>query len=315
MTLSTIQPSNLASRRDLFLLCHKPQVTELIRENSSLCGDVAGMIADYVTGHEHCFGVEEWKKYYGVSPENPCDLPFSGIQVASRKVTMMVREHMGINKDVAGIIAGYVIDAEYCWGAEGFYDFWHGPDPIDPTKQRCETHHMPFICPERVIRVIDDRTHEVFPYNFETLQRLMQNPITGRPSRLVDTKALRQHLTTEPGPLTWEVARMDVVARDLPYDKQMEFIARLAGGYECESSGIDLATRCATEHSRTGERHLGDLTGAEKRFTYGRCKERVKYGETFYQMIVGGFAPSGLRVRNSLCYNCDKFGVVLLRKF
>jgi len=108
---------------------------------------------------------------------------------------------------------------------------------------------------------------------------------------------------------------MDVVARDLPYDKQMEFIARLAGGYECESSGIDLATRCATEHSRTGERHLGDLTGAEKGFTYGRCKERVKYGETFDQMVVGVFTPGSLFVCGLYYYDEDAFvGVVLLRK-
>jgi hypothetical protein len=248
---------------------------------------------------------------------------------------LKLEETTGLIKDVAGLVAGYAVDIIDRFGAEEwmryyrvdvgpepelsdeFYDWWLSPDVIEPDKLNCDTHLPPVLRPQYVRKAALN-----IPLTLDTLGYLAQHPKEGPPSRYdYDTVALWRHGNTKAGPARWLVMRKDVFARDQSYNRQKECIQKLnaiGANYDEMPSGLDLATILFVTHANTGgDRHFGDATGKEDRWTFSRCRERVQLSDRScfsLPMIVGGFAPGGLRV---CCYDVDgeDFGVAALRKF
>src|SRR5689334_16050439 len=77
-----------------------------------------------------------------------------------RPVAGQISALSGLTQDVAGIAADYITGvtrigtfARNFWEQRGidtgqvrpihrkFYEYWHGPDPVDPTLRVCDTHY------------------------------------------------------------------------------------------------------------------------------------------------------------------------------
>jgi hypothetical protein len=289
----------------VFLESARPAIIKALNEH--LIPDLAKTIAGYAIQGK-AFMAEDWKRFYGVEVE----------------------------------------DLEL--GPE-FYDWWFQPDAEDPiwfdpkvkepTQLNCDTHFPPFLCPETLLETAElpppalrhrfasyvDRTD----YDLETLERLVQNPKEGHPSKFADDgAALEQNRKSKAGPSCYIVVRKELFARNLPTDKQREYMKQVNdktnAGYEVLPRALHLATAALVHHTVTGERYLGDATGMEKFSSYGRCEDKVKYRNLRYPVIVGGqvlFVPGvvgGLRPSGGLSlsyvdFDRDHIGVVGLRKF
>lgn len=248
-------------------------------ETTGLVSDVARLVADYAVPKIDHFGKEEWMRYYGVDVGPEPELP------------------------------------------DEFYEWWLSPDAIEPGKLNCETHLAPVLRPRWITETDAEGKKTLSCYSLRTLGRLVQHPQEGPPSQyMFDSQALEQHGNIKAGPARWLVMRKDVFARDQSCDQQKECIQKLntAGAdYDEMPSALDLATIVFATHVRTGgDRHLGDSTGKEGRWTFSRCKERIQFNENSYPLVVGGFAPGGLLVLR--CYGdyvSEYYGVAALRKF
>jgi hypothetical protein len=237
-------------------------------------------------------------------------------------------------KDVAEIVASYAVDKIDRFGKEewmryygvdvgpepglpdAFYKWWLSQDVIKPDKPNCDTHLPPVLRPQYVRKAALN-----IPLTFDTLGYLAQYPKEGPPSRYAfsDSQALQQHGNTKAGPTCWLVMRKGVFARNRSYAQQKKYIQKLnttGADYDEMPSALDLAAIIFATHVRTGgDRHLGDATGKEGRWTFSRCKERVKFWKSpSYPSAVGGYAPDGLGVGISDCDDKDD-GVAALRKF
>ena len=262
-------------RNSLVLKRHEHLVTAQILGTGHFPRVLAELIASYVTSNVDCFGAQEWQRYFG---------------------TNIVEPEPELNPDE-------------------FYNFWHGPDPIDPTKQVCETHLPPVLRP----RLVTDND-TAYQYSLYALSELIEKPQEGHPSSYdFDTRVFSQNGRTHAGPSCWVVMRKDVLSRNQPYPQQIEIIRNLnirtGAGYEEESSAIDLATVVSAHHVMTGERYLGDDTGMENRWTYARGKETITVNEDVHQIQVGGFSSRNGCICESFLKPSDMVGVVLLRKF
>lgn len=229
-----------------------------------------------------------------------------------RPVAGQISALSGLIQDVARIAANYITGvtrigafALNFWQSRGinpgqvrpinpeFYEYWHGPDPVDPTRRVCDTHHWPVWIPEGLSLATVERAGLRFDRN--------------------DSGALRQHKNTPTSGGYYAVMRKEVLGRKLPEAEQIRQLNR--AGYPDLAQAADVAAIIFAINQYDGSRWLGDNTGAENRCTYTRCVERVAFGESRYPLIVGGSAPSGVRVGGS--YDCvsEGFGVVALRKF
>jgi hypothetical protein len=188
-----------------------------------------------------------------------------------------------------GIVAGAVPHIDLA-----FYEYWYGPDPVDPTRRVCDTHHRPVWIPDNLSLA----TVEIAGLQFD-------------PS---DTEALRQHRNTLTSGGCYAVMRKEVLGRKLPELEQIQQLKK--AGYPGLPQAADVAAVLFAINQHDQSRWLGNYTGAEKRWTYTRCVERVAYGESSYALDVGGYAPSGVFVRDYLYdYDDEHIGVAALRKF
>lgn len=249
-----------------------------------LIPELANMVADYAI-QGRAFMAEDWKKFYGVEVES-----------------------LGLGPE--------------------FYDWWFSPDAADPiwtdpnvkkaAQLNCDTHLLPILCPEKVDQA---------DFDLETLDRLVQNPKEGPPSRLLDGggPAVKQNKNIKAGPSCYIVARKALFARNLPIHAQRQYMEELNknthAGYEVLPRALHLATAALVHHTVTGERFLGDVTGMEQRWSYGRCEDRIQYASSPHPhfVVVGGQQArvgdifGGLIVSESI--DLDSIGVVGLKKF
>jgi hypothetical protein len=217
--------------------------------------------------------------------------------------------------DVAEIAAKYITSEEKIgvfgpnfWQARGvnagavrpidpaFYDYWYGPDPVDPTRRVCETHHRPVWIPESLSLDIAAEAGLQFSHH--------------------NTDALGQHRNTSTRGEYYVVMRKEVLGRNLPEVEQIQQLN--TAGYPGLAQAADVAAVLFAINRYDGNRWLGDNTGAENRRTYTRCVERVAFTESKYPLVVGSFSPSGVRVKHSDCnfvYAHEDIGVAALRKF
>jgi hypothetical protein len=216
-------------------------------------------------------------------------------------------------RPVAGIVEDYITGggrirafARNFWQQRGidvgevrpinpeFYEYWHGPDPIDPTRRVCDTHHWPVWIPEGLSLATVERAGLRFDPN--------------------DNKALRQHRNTPTPGGYYAVMRKEVLGMDLPEAEQIQQLNR--AGYPGLAQAVDVAAVIFAINQYDGSRWLGDATGAENRRTFTRCVERVAFGEREYSSIVGAFAHFGMCIRNNR-YRYDEAGIgaVPLRQF
>ena len=195
--------------------------------------------------------------------------------------------------------------------------WWNAPDAIDvferlaAPRKNYETHLEPIWRPD----IVSEQ-----PYDLETLTNLVAHPLKGHPTTIDQGTEAYSHLKNTPaGPGCWLAVRKGVVARNLRYPEQVEYLdkvnAATGAGYERDNALLDLITAVAIPHVLRGERHLGDDTGMEGRWTYARSRDLVRYGENSYPSDVGGFAPSGVGVSYDDVYANELSGVVALRKF
>ncbi len=113
--------------------------------------------------------------------------------------------------------------------------------------------------------------------------------------------------------------RKKLLCRNLTYAQQVQYIQnvneRTHAGYEEELTAIDIATIVLAHHVLTGERYLGDFTGAESHPTYSCCKDSVKCDERVYPLIIGNFAIDNLNInRRRESGSSDRSGVTCTTK-
>lgn len=176
-----------------------------------------------------------------------------------------------------------------------FYDFWYGPDPLEPEKQAFETHIPPVFCP--------------ISLNLKVLNFFFGN-------RLENSLAYEQNKQKAADRTYWLVMRKDIFALGKRASEQIDLIKELnrktGANYEVRPSIVDLVCVVFARYAFKGERHLGDDTGEEKRKTYSRCLETILE----YPLVVGGFAPDTGMKFNIACRFLDSYiGTALLRKF
>jgi hypothetical protein len=229
--------------------------------------------------------------------------------IGDRPLTEQIRALSGLLPELAGITADYVTRigafARNFWREKGidvgqvrpinpeFYEYWHGPDPVDPTRRVCDTHHWPVWIPEGLSLATVERAGLRFDPN--------------------DTEGLQQHRNTPIRGGYYAVMRKEVLGRNLPEAEQIRQLNR--AGYPGLAQAADVAAVIFAINQYDRSRWLGDNTGAENRWTYTRCVERVAFGERRYPLVVGGSAPSGVCVPSNCGYDREHFGVVALRKF
>lgn len=206
--------------------------------------------------------------------------------------------------DVLGVSPGVVPALP-----EELIKWWYEPDAVDPEKQNCETHISPVY---RAEELGDPQTLDIMLTTLETLKKLgLGQKDEGDP--------YNQNKDKPAGPGAWLVLRKEVFARNKTPQEQFAYIKALnkktGSKYEEKPSAIDLAFVVFARYSYKGERYLGDDTGEEKRWTYSRCGETVRYGTTDYPLVVGGFGPGALNVVSIGFSAHEDDGVAGLRKF
>jgi hypothetical protein len=215
-----------------------------------------------------------------------------------------------------------------------FLKTYHGPNPVDPTKRVEDTCLMPTVVPERVMVV-----GRVFEFNLDLLGQLAEYPGgNGHKAKYAyDSEALQQHGTVKAERPSLCLQLRGVIGRNRPWSResenpdergQVQILRDLNArtGYGCEEGpdASQIAVALA-HHAATDERPLGDASGMEGRYTYGRTREIIRYRQSGYHMVSGGFsagaigplggsAPAELDV-SSLNFDCGNYGVGVLRKF
>jgi hypothetical protein len=204
-----------------------------------------------------------------------------------------------------------------------FYTFWYGPDPIDPSQRVCDTHLPPTLRPEYVTHI---ETKERQPFNLHVLAQLVQNPGPGERRTQFRAGLIENLIGETPArPAAWLIMRRGVLGRGHYFEILQEPIfalnVRTRAGYEVEPSVIDLSTVIFARYVDTGERHLGDETGAEGRPTscFTAMQGKSSLGTT-HRVSLGNFSPPGSQGSCGLDYlmtvNRDEnVGVALLILF
>jgi hypothetical protein len=126
---------------------------------------------------------------------------------------------------------------------QDLYDFWNGPDPVDPTQSVYETHTSPIFRSNRIsFGKLGFESAEWYRSIFEQFTKL----VADFPS--------------------WVVMRKGVLATDQTPDERKEFIKILncksGAGYEEVPSVLDLATIIFAQRAYTGERLLKDASSS-----------------------------------------------------
>jgi hypothetical protein len=167
-----------------------------------------------------------------------------------------------------------------------------------PGKSIKETHVLVRMPKGLTIKKLGELAKKYFPSNAEGYIYIW--------SAIVDE--LGDKPADEP---VWMLMTKNVLSgsRCKSYIKQKNIVAEFAKTarvpYEVPTI-LEAATCILAEYSRSGKRLFSD-----RPWIYTRCQDNVQG----YQMIVGGFAPAGLRVHISPYYDRNHIGVAALRKF
>ncbi len=214
-------------------------------------------------------------------------------------------------KDEATIVADYITGgkigafAQKFWEQKGirarfvrpidpnFYDFWHGPDPLDRDRKACDTHHWPVWIPEGLC--------------LATLERAGLRFIP-----TCDVKFERHRNTSTLGAY-YAVMRKDVLGRNLKEDAQIQQLKD--AGYSGLARAVDVAAVVFAIHQHDGSLCLAKGADARNRRTYALCKERVTFGEYEFPLMFGENDDSGLRVVLNGHVAPEHVGVAALREF
>lgn len=224
-----------------------------------------------------------------------------------------------LTKDTAGIVVSYLLSKENPFGApewkkyfgveiadppklhRGFYTWWFGRDPLDPTKQRCETHLPPVLRPKGMSLI--------------KLAELVKKPLEGNRTQLnIRIRTVIEIEKIEAGPACFIVLRRGLLERNQYYKAQVAAIktlnARTGVGYEPESSVIDLATAVFARYACTGQQWLPALN-------FSRAKEKPSDDVVclgYLRALMG--ADEGLNLGHS-CNGRggDHIGITCVRRF
>lgn len=229
-------------------------------------------------------------------------------------VLKLIRRNTGLLPELAEIVATYVtgetrigVFGPTFWQSRGinagavrpiaftFYGYWHGPDPVDPTRRVCDTHHRPVWIPKGV--------------SLADLERV------GLQLSPNDTAALRQHKNTSTHGEYYAVMRKEILGRNLHKNMQIEQLNR--AGYRGLARAAEVAAVIFAVNLHDGSRWLGNHTGAERRQTYTRCVEEFESYATGLRssLGVGDFNPFGLHVGCSKNGGAENIGVAAIRRF
>lgn len=272
------------STGDLSTLPLRSGSLEQIRNATHLTPLLVKMIHIYAID---CFGAEEWRRYFHVDVEQMPEL----------------------------------LSEEFC-------NFWYGPDPIDSTQRVCDTHLPPVFRPEFIIRRRIWKTSEfVLPtykthrYDLQVLHQLVRDRSRGLLSheglsRIPNCKIFGSSWRPQ-----WLVMRKDVIGRNHQFSTLQQFTEFLNGRtgahYEDMIFMIDLATVVFARNAATGERPLGDTTGAEGRLTMSFTSAQEQGArDDLYRFVLGGYSSNG-QLRVGLCGGTPskELGMALLRGF
>ncbi len=227
-------------------------------------------------------------------------------------VAKRVERGSGLMPVLAEIVAGYVqqigVFGPNFWRSVGvdagtvreidpaFSEFWEGPDPVDPTQRVYSTHHPPVWIPKGLtLATVEEAGLQFDPNDTEGLRVYRNRPVPGG---------------------YYAVMRKEVRGRNLSEDDQIQQLKR--AGYPGFPLAADVAAVILALHQYDGTRWLGDDTGAENRWTYTRCIERVQLCPPT-TLAIGGFWRPGVSVdyefRKEYYNKNGSLGVVGFRMF
>jgi len=173
--------------------------------------------------------------------------------------------------------------------------------PIWPDKKVHETHMLTLI-PKTVNGQL---------LTLKTLGELVQHPKQGGNVTSYSIFYPGGHENTPAGESHWVLMARDVIpdSRKKIYKEQVQLAQTYnKNGIEYEVPKLlDATVGIFMEYVQTGTRLFSDDP-----WTYTRCQEQ--YVNTGYQMVVGGFSASGLRVCRNDCDD-EIVGISLLQKF
>lgn len=167
-----------------------------------------------------------------------------------------------------------------------------------PGKNIRETHVLVRMPKGLTIKKLGELAKKYFPENIDGYKYIWSSIIDELGDKPADESV-------------WLLMTKDVLpgSRNKSYTQQKNIVAKLAETtrvpYQVPTV-LEAATCILAEYSRSGNRLF-----SESPWTYTRCQENF----LGYQVIVGGFAPSGLCVINPYGYDYDNIGVAALRKF
>ncbi len=123
-----------------------------------------------------------------------------------------------------------------------------------------------------------------------------------------------QHGDTRKGPSHWALMTKDVLpgSRSKRYAEQQAMVATLArtSRSSYEVPGVLDATACIFMNYLASPQDERLFLFGRNPWTFTRCQEQVQG----HPLVVGGFAPAGLKVYSNIC-NYELDGVAALRKF
>lgn len=227
--------------------------------------------------------------------------------------------------------------------------WWNSLDAITPFDTHgdpifnYETHYGFFYIPAqfRTLRNTE-------PLDLETFDLVAQKPKKGNPSRFAfDVEGIRQNKQIHAVSACWAAMRKEVLFRDKTLEAQRALMDKLNTETEAQMQALrvqfgtrygtltgtryenfpdllDLCVVVRTHYVKTGERLLGDNTGAEGERRYSVTQQQVVEAGNVYQVEVGGHSPSVFRSPShrssggllvSRMYSVLSSGVAGLRKF
>lgn len=292
---------------------------------------IINVVADYLSNYDHRIVFDR-------------DLPSICEQLDS-PIHEQLDSSTVMSSDLAQIVIDYLCNNDNPFGREEWnaigldpgpvpelpkelIDFWYGLDPIDKTKQVCETHIPPVYRPEKVYKI---KTSEELNISLAMFQEL------GFPFLLGRNRPFFQQLKNNTAGLAcWLLLRKGVLeeTRSRPVDRQVEVMkalnAKTHANYEELPSIIDLACVIFARYALKIERNLGDTTGEENQITRSRCAEMVKticssrleimgtvtHFDSDLHSSIGGFGPEGVWVSAEMNeFGLETVGLAALRKF
>lgn len=186
---------------------------------------------------------------------------------------------------------------------EAMQAFLEALDPSDPSKKARETH---IIVP--LFKELDGKPRTLG--NLDALDRML----TGGTGCRYIWEPILDPTVDKPAEadFEWAVMTKDVLpgTKLQTYETQKALVQSL--GYKVPGF-LDAATAILWEKRRSGDRFFADdSTSWTYTWTYTRCEEKVRN----WNLIVGGFTPSGLYVyHDDDDYGYGSIGVAGLRKF